>query len=302
MTSGAGRYAPSPSGPLHLGNLRTALLAWLAARARHAPFVLRIDDLDQSRCRPQHEVQQLADLDALGITFDGPVLRQSTRHDRYAEALAELTAQGLVYPCWCTRAEVRAAASAPHGPQTHRYPGTCRDLTAAERARREASGRLAALRVHAGGATVAFTDQHRGAQAGVVDDVVLRRGDGTYAYHLATVIDDHDQGVGEVVRGEDLLDATPTQIWLIAQLRLRRPTYAHVPLVLNNEGRRLAKRDGAVTLTDRQALGDTPAHIVGMLAASVGLAPPGAALTLDRLLERYDPATFTPPPSGPLPS
>lgn len=302
MASGAGRYAPSPSGPLHLGNLRTALLAWLAARARSAPFALRIDDLDPERCRPEHEKQQLADLADLGITFDGPALRQSDRAGRYGEALAELQSQGLVYPCWCTRAEIRSAASAPHGTGPERYAGICRTLTPAQRAEREASGRPAALRANAGAVRMDFADRHRGPQTGLVDDVVLRRGDGTYAYHLATVVDDHDQGVGEVVRGEDLLSATPSQIWLIRKLGLRQPDYAHVPLVLNAAGQRLAKRDGAVTLSDRRALGEEPADVIGLLAASVGLVAPGTAVTARALLDRYDPATFTPPPSGPLPS
>ena len=302
MAYGAGRYAPSPSGPLHLGNLRTALLAWLAARARRAPFALRIDDLDRGRCRPEHEAAQLADLDALGITFDGPPLRQSTRAKEYDEALAELASQDLVYPCWCTRAEIRATSSAPHGPQTDRYPGTCRELSKMERARRSSSGRPSALRANTGGATVTFTDRHHGRQTGLVDDVVLRRADGTFAYNLATVVDDDDQGVGEVVRGEDLLDATPSQIWLIERLGLRQPSYAHVPLVLNAAGERLAKRDGAVTLSDRRERGETPADVVGMLAASVGLAPAGASVMPGELLAVYDPAGFTPPPSGPLPS
>lgn len=291
MTSGAGRYAPSPSGPLHLGNLRTALLAWLSARARGAPFALRIDDLDQGRCRPEHEVAQLEDLATLGLTFDGEPLRQSTRAGRYAEALSELRAQGLVYSCWCTRADLRDAPSAPHGGAMRHAPGTC-----------EPADRPAALRMNAQAEPVSFTDRHRGPQIGVAEDVVLQRGDGTYAYHLATVVDDHDQGVTEVVRGEDLLEATATQLWLIDRLSLIVPEYAHVPLVLNAEGRRLAKRDGAVTLTERIALGETPEQVVGMLASSVGLAAPGEALVARDVLSRYDPATFTPPPSGPLPS
>lgn len=135
-----------------------------------------------------------------------------------------------------------------------------------------------------------------------MEDVVLQRGDGTYAYHLATVVDDHDQGVTEVVRGEDLLEATATQLWLINRLGLTVPQYAHVPLVLNADGQRLAKRDGAVTLAERLALRESPTQIVGMLAASVGLASPGEALTAAGVLRRYDPAGFVPPPSGPLPS
>jgi len=291
MSSGAGRYAPSPSGPLHLGNLRTALLAWLSARSRQARFVLRIDDLDQQRCRPEHEAGQLADLAALGVTFDAEPLRQSTRSQRYAAAVRALEAAGSVYPCWCTRADLRDAASAPHGAPPQHRPGTC-----------VPTERPPALRINAGGATVAFADRHRGPQLGVVEDAVVQRADGTCAYHLATVLDDHDQGVTEVVRGEDLLDATATQLWLIGRLGLTRPEYAHVPLVLNAAGQRLAKRDGAVTLADRIALGETPEQVIGWLAASVGLADTGEALSAKQVLARYDPATFTPPPSGPLPS
>jgi glutamyl-tRNA synthetase len=301
MAKGAGRYAPSPSGPLHVGNLRTALLAWLSARSQNAVFALRIDDLDRERSRPEHEAGQLADLESIGITFDGKTLRQSRRAEAYASALAGLQRQGLVYPCWCTRAEIQESASAPHG-QPGRYPGTCRNLTGAEKAERERSVRPAALRVRAGSAEISFTDRHHGPQTGLVDDIVVRRGDGTHSYHLATVVDDHEQGISEVVRGDDLLDATASQIWLAHRLGLTVPEYAHVPLVLNSSGERLAKRDGAVTLADRRNLGETSEQVVGMLAASVGLAEPGEAVTAGDLLDRYDPTAFTPPPSGPLPS
>lgn len=286
-----GRYAPSPTGELHLGNLRTALLAWLFARSRGARFVLRIDDLDQGRSRAEHEAGQLADLAALGLDWDGPVPRQSERTDRYAEAVARLEAEGLLYPCWCTRAELREAASAPHGDLPEgAYPGTCRDLGAAARAAREATGRPAALRVRADAAAVAFTDGVLGPQHGVVDDFVVRRGDGTHAYNLAVVLDDADQGVGEVVRGADLASTTARQLWLYDRLGLERPAHAHVPLVLNHEGRRLAKRDGAVTLSARRELGETPAQVRGALAASVGLCAAGEAPAMADLLTRFDPA------------
>lgn len=285
-----GRYAPSPTGELHLGNLRTALLAWLFARSRSARFVLRIDDLDQGRSRAAHEAGQLADLAALGLDWDGPVPRQSERTGRYAEAVARLEAEGLLYPCWCTRAELREAASAPHGDLPEgAYPGTCRALGTAARAAREATGRPAALRVHAGAAEITFTDGVLGPQHGVVDDFVVRRGDGTHAYNLAVVLDDADQGVGEVVRGADLASTTARQLWLYDRLGLERPAYAHVPLVLNREGRRLAKRDGAVTLSARRALGETPAQVRGALAASVGLCAAGEAPPMADLLARFDP-------------
>lgn len=285
-----GRYAPSPTGPLHLGNLRTALLAWLFARSRGARFALRIDDLDRGRSRPEHEAGQLADLAALGLDWDGPVPRQSQRTARYDEALARLEAAGLVYPCWCTRADLREAASAPHGDLPEgAYPGTCRSLSCAERAARARSGRPPALRVRAQAARVAFDDVVLGPQAGRVDDFAVRRSDGTHAYNLAVVLDDADQGIGEVVRGADLADTTPRQIWLAGALGLAPATYAHVPLVLGPDGRRLAKRDGPVTLDDRRALGESPEVVRGALAASIGLCSPGTAPPLEELLERFDP-------------
>lgn len=286
-----GRFAPSPSGPLHLGNLRTALLAWLFARSAGAAFRLRIEDLDPQRSRREHERGQVADIAALGIDWDGPILRQSERAEAYRSALATLEAAGRVYPCWCTRAEVRAAASAPHGDRPGgAYPGTCRGLTAAQRAQRAASGRPPALRLDARGARIGFEDRLHGPVAGVVDDLVLWRGDGTAAYNLAVVVDDAAQGIGEVVRGDDLLDSTPRQILIGRLLGLPQPAYAHVPLVLGPDGARLAKRHGAVTLADRAAAGETAADGVAWMAASLGLAEAGEPVTAAALVARFDPA------------
>lgn len=298
----AGRFAPSPTGTLHLGNLRTALLAWLYARSQGAPFLLRVEDLDIGRVRPHFEAEQLGDLRALGLDWDGDVVRQSERLDRYAAALAQLDAAGALYPCWCTRAEIREAASAPHGelPEGH-YPGTCRELSAAQRAAREAEGRPPALRVAAGGARVAFVDRLHGPQTGVVDDFVVRRNDGAFAYNLAVVVDDGAQGIGEVVRGDDLLDSTPRQLWLAQCLGLRAPRFVHVPLVLGADGARLAKRHGAVTLGDRRELGEDAADVRARLARSVGLAAPDERPSPAELVARFDPERFAPPPSGPLP-
>jgi glutamyl-tRNA synthetase len=242
-----GRFAPSPTGDLHLGNLRTALLAWLFARSSGGRFLMRVEDLDRGRVRPGVEEQQLSDLAAVGIDWDGPVVRQSSRVDLYADAVARLD----TYPCFCTRAEIREAASAPHGALAEgAYPGTCRQLSDAERAAFEAAGRRPALRVRASGAHVEVEDAQLGAVAGVVDDFVVRRGDGAFAYNLAVVVDDGLQGVTQVVRGADLLDSTPRQVWLARALGLPEPSYAHVPLVLGPDGARLAKRHGAVTLRD----------------------------------------------------
>jgi len=295
VLNAAGRYAPSPTGALHLGNLRTALLAWLFARSRGATLLLRVEDLDRERVRPGLAEAQLADLAALGIDWDGPVVRQSERLDLYDEALARLAADGRLYPCYCTRAEIREAASAPHGdlggsPAEGAYPGTCDQLSTAQRAERERSGRPPALRVRGEAARVSFDDRQVGPREGVVDDFVVRRNDGVHAYNLAVIVDDAAQGVGEVVRGADLLDTTPRQLHLSALLGLPAPSYAHVPLVLGPDGARLAKRHGAVTLADRQAAGESPLAVRARLAESVGLAEPGEAPTMAQLIERFDPA------------
>ncbi len=284
-SSSDGRFAPSPSGRLHLGNLRTALLAWLFARSGGGRFLLRIEDLDRARSKPEYERGQIEDLRAIGLDWDGEPPRQSTRTERYREALEELRAAGRVYPCWCTRAEIRAAAEAPHGPLPEgAYPGTCRQLTAAQRAEREASGRPAALRLDARGARVEFDDRLHGRVAGVVDDFVLWRGDGTPAYQLAVVVDDADQGISEVVRGDDLLDSTPRQIELARLLGMPVPAYAHVPLVLGPDGARLAKRHGSVTLEDWD-----PDQALTWMAASLELADPDERVTAHQLLDRFHP-------------
>jgi len=293
-----GRYAPSPTGPLHLGNLRTALLAWLFARSQDAPFLLRVDDLDRSRSRPRIADGQLADLAALGLDWDGPVVRQSERLELYAAAIETLDRDGLLYPCYCTRAEIREAPSAPHGAlREGSYPGTCRELTAAQRAERERAGRPPALRLRAGGAVVEFRDRLLGPRRDVVDDLVVRRNDGAPAYNLAVVVDDAAQGVGEVVRGADLLDTTGRQLHLAALLGLPAPCHAHVPLVLGADGARLAKRHGAVTLGELAAAGQAPADVRARLAVSAGLALAGERPSLDELLERFDPGLIANEPS-----
>jgi glutamyl-tRNA synthetase len=285
-----GRFAPSPTGSLHLGNLRTALLAWLFARSQDARFLVRVEDLDSGRVRRRFEEEQLRDLTSLELDWDGAVVRQSERTPLYEAALARLEAAGLVYECWCTRAEIREAASAPHGTLPEgAYPGTCAALSRAERARRRRDGRPAALRVRAEGARVAFEDRLCGPVEGVVDDFVVRRNDGAFAYNLAVVVDDAEQGVGEVVRGADLLDSTPRQLWLASRLGLPAPRHAHVPLMLGPDGARLAKRHGAVTLADRIALGQEPDEVRGELAASVGLADPGERPSPAELVERFVP-------------
>jgi glutamyl-tRNA synthetase len=276
-----------------VGNLRTALVAWLFARSQDARYLVRMEDLDAGRVRERFYDEQLHDLAALGLDWDGPVVRQSDRIALYEQALSELRARGLIYECWCTRAEIREAASAPHGGLPEgAYPGTCRELTAAERAEREAGGRPPALRVNAGAARIAFEDRLAGRVEGVVDDFVVRRNDGAFAYNLAVVVDDGAQVIGEVVRGADLLDSTPRQLWLGAQLGLPVPRHAHVALMLGPDGARLAKRHGAVTLADRAALGQSADDVRDELAASLALCARGEGLTPAELVERFSATTL----------
>lgn len=294
---GAGRFAPSPSGDLHIGNLRTALLAWLFARSTDRRFLIRMEDLD--RVLPGADVRQLADLAALGVEWDGPVVYQSDRTDRYDAAIGRLTSEGLTYPCFCTRREIREAASAPHpdlGPAADgSYPGTCRNLSAAEVADRRAAGRQGALRLRAEVDRWTVQDEILGPFSGVVDDVVLRRNDGVAAYNLAVVVDDAAQGVDQVVRGDDLLSSAPRQAYLASLLGLPAVTYAHVPLALNTAGQRLAKRDGAVTLTELVGAGRTPRDVLSTIAVSLGLATAGELGAAGEhvgaadLLARFDP-------------
>lgn len=280
---GAGRFAPSPSGDLHLGNLRTGLLAWLFARSTGRRFLMRVEDLD--RVQKGAAERQLADLAAIGLDWDPPVVWQSRRLPLYETAIERLTAAGLTYECFCTRREIQQAVTAPHGP-LGAYPGTCRKLTEREREERRAQGRPAALRLRAGVTEFTVVDRLLGEYRGAVDDLVLRRGDGTPAYNLAVVVDDADQGIDQVVRGDDLLPSTPRQAYLATLLDLPVPEYAHVPLVLNTAGQRLAKRDGAVTLRDRLALGESPRHVLGVLAESLGYADTN---TPSGLLEQFRP-------------
>jgi glutamyl-tRNA synthetase len=288
-----GRFAPSPTGPLHLGNLRTAVLAWLFARNVGSRVLVRIDDLDRAASREEHVRGHLADLAALGVESDGPVVRQSERFGCYEAALDRLAAADLLYPCYCSRREVREAVAAPHGPAPEgAYPGTCRELTVADRRAREDAGRRPAWRVRASGERVVVHDRRHGRVEGVIDDFVVRRSDGAPAYQVAVVVDDDHQGIGEVVRGDDLLDTTPRQVWLAGVLGLRVPSYAHVPLVLGPDGERLAKRHGAVTLTDLRAAGLDPAAVLGTLASSLGLRPAGCRVpSVADLLGEFSPET-----------
>lgn len=279
--TGAGRFAPSPSADLHIGNLRTAVLAWLFARATRRRFLIRVEDLDD-RTADDVGRRQLADLAAIGLTWDEEPIWQSTNPQRYADVIDTLVERGLVFDCFCSRREILEAPRAPHAPEGA-YPGTCRGLTDAERAERRAAGRPPALRLRAGVSEYTVSDVLHGEYTGVVDDFVLRRGDGVPAYNLAVVVDDAACGVDQVVRGDDLLASSPRQAYLASLLGHTPPVYAHVPLALNAEGRRLAKRDGAVTLAE---LGVPTAF--RLITESLGW--PSA--DTGELLEQFDPATL----------
>ena len=277
----AGRFAPSPSGELHVGNLRTAMLAWLFARSTARDFLLRVEDLD--RARAGAEAEQLRDLAAVGITWDGAVVHQTDRGEVYNGAIARLAGAGLTYECFCTRREIQEAPSAPHAPQGA-YPGTCRNLDPAELEFKR-STRPAAIRLRAGVTEYTVNDLLHGKYAGTVDDFVLRRNDGVVAYNLAVVVDDAAQGIDQVVRGDDLLPSTPRQAYLASLLDMPLPEYIHVPLVVNSDGVRLAKRDGAVTLGDLAHAGTPVSEVRDRLLESLGL-PPG---TLEQALAAFRP-------------
>lgn len=309
--SGTGRYAPSPSGDLHLGNLRTAILAWAMARRGGKPFYMRVEDLD--RVRPGAAERQLSDLQAMGLDWDvspgsaaestegkeAGVLYQSTRLAAYERAVQRLREAGLVYECYCTRREIQEASSAPHG-APGAYPGTCRGLSEAQREERRAQ-RPPALRLRAERTSYTVHDDFYGLYTGLVDDFVLVRNDGTYAYNLTSVVDDAFVRVEQIVRGDDLLPSAPRQAYLAGLLGLPQPRYAHVPLALNEEGKRLAKRDGAVTLPQLQEAGVTIPEVLGWIAASIPVLddsgrPHEARVPVPDasvILERFDPALMS---------
>ncbi len=274
----AGRFAPSPSADLHIGNVRTALLAWLFARSTDRRFLIRVEDLDDRAFDGVAE-RQLRDVAAVGLEWDEPPEYQTAHESRYHAVIDELVNRGLTYECHCSRKDIQQAPRAPHAPEGA-YPGTCRDLTDAERAARRASGRAPALRLRSDVDEFTVTDELQGIYTGVVDDLVLRRGDGVPAYNLAVVVDDAANGVDQVVRGDDLLSSSPRQAYLGSLLAYPQPVYAHVPLVLNAQGKRLAKRDGAVTLDE---IGVPRA--LEQIAVSLGF----RTASLDGMLAEFDP-------------
>lgn len=270
------RFAPSPTGYLHVGHAASALTGWRAAQEAGGCFLLRIEDIDATRCRPEFERAIYEDLAWLGLTWEEPVRRQSQHMADYAAALARLDRLGVLYPCFCTRqeiaAEIAAAANAPHGPDGPLYPGSCRALSAAERAARIAGGLPYALRLNVAAAAaltgpLSWQEEGRGliaVEPGTLGDAVLARKEVATSYHLAVTVDDALQGVTLVTRGEDLFHATHLHRLLQALLGLAAPCYRHHMLLTSADGRRLAKRDGSLTVRALRAAGRTPPEVRAM--------------------------------------
>lgn len=263
------RFAPSPTGYLHLGHAHSALVGWHRARAESGRFLLRIEDIDPARCRPEYEAAILEDLAWLGLDRDGPVRRQSEHLADYEAALEQLRVRGVLYSCFCSRKDIAAAVSAPHGPEGPLYPGTCRGLSAAEVRAREARGDPYALRLDVAKASaiagpLTFRDEREGvveATPQALGDIVLARRDAPASYHLCVTLDDHLQGVNLVTRGVDLFHATHIHRLLQAILDLNVPTYAHHLLLTNAAGERLSKRDGAMALRALRQAGRSVAEV-----------------------------------------
>ncbi|MBE6441137.1 MAG: tRNA glutamyl-Q(34) synthetase GluQRS [Desulfovibrio desulfuricans] len=301
-----GRLAPSPTGYLHLGNAWAFLLAWLAARAQDGEVLLRIEDIDPQRSRPEYTAAVLEDLNWLGLDWDfGPGAKdvadaaasvgpyeQSCRGALYAEALARLEQAGLTYPCFCTRKELRSLAAAPHVDDVGApYPGTCRHLTPAQREAFLARGRRPCVRLRCPEDAVRFTDAVQGPQcltlADCGGDFALRRSDGVVAYQLAVAVDDALMGITQVVRGRDILPSTPRQIVLLRLLGHAVPQYAHVPLLLDQEGQRLAKRHAALSLRSLRQAGAAARDIIGLLGLLANANPGGGPAAPSELLPGF---------------
>ena len=292
-----GRFAPSPSGRMHLGNAWSALLAWLSVRSRGGTMVLRLEDLDPDRCkRPLCDGVE-EDLRWLGLDWDeggsagGPEFYQSRRSEIYRAALEQLEQQGLLYPCFCTRGQLHAPNAPLRSDGEVIYPGTCRDLSAEERTVR-ARTRHPAVRIRVPDEEIGFVDRLQGAYgenlARDCGDFILRRSDGVYAYQLAVVVDDALMGVTEVTRGSDLLTSTPRQIYLQQLLDFDTPDYCHVPLLCAPDGRRLSKRESDLTLQSLRERGVRPEEIVGRLACSAGLIDRPEPISARELVPLFD--------------
>lgn len=290
MAPVVGRFAPTPSGYLHLGNLFCSLIAWLSAKSQGGEMLFRSEDLDPDRSRSAYALQAQRDLEALGLFWDREESCQSQRFDFYKSQLRRLEDRGLVYPCFCSRAQLHAA-SAPHASDGEPlYAGTCRSLTPAQIAEKSRT-RSPALRLRVPEETIAFEDLHYGSQSQYLPvdcgDFILRRSDGVYAYQLAVVADDGDMGVTQVVRGRDLLSSTPRQILLYRLLGYPEPEFGHTPLLVSNDGRRLSKRDGDTSLAGILGRGYSPRDVVGALACLAGLLPEPAPAAPEELLPLF---------------
>ena len=287
-----GRYAPSPTGALHLGNVRTALLAWLHARIQGGQFLLRMDDLDQPRVVAGSAEQILKDLEWLGLDWDGGIVYQSERCDIYQEALQQLSRQRLVYPCFCSRKDIRQAASAPHA-RDGVYPGTCATLSDGMKSEKSKI-KTPAYRVRVAGVQVKYSDACLGEQQDwleqICGDFVIKRADNLFAYQLATAVDDMQQGITHIVRGADLLDSTSRQLHLMQQLNPGHPLpqYSHVPLMLDEHGHRMAKRDGSDSVQGWRMNGKSAEQLIGCLAASVNLIQKPSFISARDLLAEID--------------
>ena len=285
-----GRFAPSPTGRMHAGNIYAALAAWLIVKSQGGSMVLRIEDLDRERSKAPFIDAVQRDFEALGLYWDKGPYFQHDRDGAYEEAFAALKERGLIYPCFCTRADLHAA-SAPHRGEKPVYAGTCRKLSASEIAAREAAGRVPSMRLVVPDERVGFDDAIQGPYeqnlAEDCGDFLVRRADGAFAYQLAVVIDDAAQGVTSVTRGVDLLCSTPQQIYLQGLLGLPTPAYAHVPLLVGERDRRLSKRDRDAALDELLARFGTPEAVIGHIAGIAGLAPSTDPATPEELLADF---------------
>ncbi len=283
-----GRFAPTPSGRLHLGNLFSFLVAYLVARQNSGQVLMRIEDLDTQRTKQEFADAIFRDLEALGFTWDNQPVYQSHRTEAYLEALHELEAQGRVYPCFCSRADLHSA-SAPHFGEEYVYMGTCRDLGPEER-QHKAAKRNPATRVIVPDTSFQFTDAFQGKREYNLQvcsgDFIIRRSDGVFAYQLAVVVDDAMMGVNSVVRGVDLITSTPRQMFLQLALGYVTPKYGHVPLIVDENGKRLAKRDNSCDVGfQMREMGIAPEWMLGHLAYCAGLITCDEPATLDELVK-----------------
>ncbi|WP_102378132.1 tRNA glutamyl-Q(34) synthetase GluQRS [Raoultibacter timonensis] len=284
-----GRFAPSPTGRMHAGNVFAALMAWLIAKRDGGSIVLRIEDLDEQRSKSAFASAIMRDFEYLGLDWDRGPYYQSDRKNAYEEAYRDLESRGLLYPCFCTRADLHAA-SAPHRGEKAVYPGTCRSLTADERIAR-AKTRDPAMRLTVPAEVYGLNDAIQGTYrqnlADECGDFLVRRSDGAFAYQLAVVLDDADQGVTTVVRGCDLLCSTPQQLYLQDLFGFEHPAYAHIPLIAGEPNRRLSKRDRDADMEALRARFKTPEALIGHLAGITGIADTCDAIALDELLQRF---------------